>query len=147
MNAWRARFAHEHPCGWRTAEGEPCTMHPTGCETKTEERLRTPMSLDAPAEPGPDSEMTPARAAKLESQIKTLRARISAREANDFNQFDAGVQHGRRQERREIAERLERNAGALVGNGTTRDPIVRRVLRTLAEQLRQMDPAEREDTG
>lgn len=145
MNAWRDRFAQEHPCGWRTAVGEPCKMHPTGCETETAERLRTPMSLDAPAEQGPDNEMSPARTAKLESQVKTLRARINARELSDLNQFDAGVQHGRTQERREIAERLDRNANALVGNGTTRDPIVRRVLRTLAEQLRQMDPPAQEE--
>lgn len=104
------------------------------------ERLRTPMTLDAPAE-AEDYEAGIRKDVKidrLENQVRTLRSKIASRDMDDLNKFDAGVKHGRDAERRELADRLDRNAAALEGNGTAQDSVVRSVLKTLAKQLRML---------
>ena len=140
-----SRLTYRHPCGWYTRPGNPCMMHPQGCPTESEETLRTPMGLDAPA--GAVEDYDPAKQSRLEAQVRNLKARVAARDADDTNKFDLGVEHGRREERREIAARLDRNAAALSGNGTAHDPVVRLVLRTLARQLRAQQDRRDERTG
>lgn len=156
---YRNRLTRRHPCGTRTLPGMPCPTHPTGhtravspdqpdptalVELSQEilQSLRTPIGLDAPAQSTEDYIDSTAQQMKidrLENQVRILRSKINSTNISENEKFESGVKMGREAERVEIAERLDRNAESLTGNGTSKDTIVRSVLRALAAQLRGLE--------
>lgn len=103
--------------------------------------MTEPMEMDAPAE-----SVLEAKLAKANALIVSLRSALSRRDAQNLTIFDTGVVQGREIERREIVERLERNAAVLKDNGSPlREAIVRKTLLGVAAILRTAPRPQQQD--